>query len=371
MATTLVVTNDFPPRIGGIESFVADVCRLLDDDVVVYASGPAGAAATDVERPFRVVRTGPLLLPTLSAARAATELLRESGASRVVFGAAAPLGLLAPALREAGAERIVALTHGHETWWATLPGSRALLRRVGDACDHLTTVSDYTRRRIAPALSAAARSRLLTLSPPVDLERFRPATVSASGTRPQVVSVGRFVAQKGFDVLLRAWRLVLDRWSRGVPVPELVLVGEGPRRRRLLADVERADLGHTVRLTGALPREALAVLLPRAQVFALPMRTRWCGLHPEALGLAALEAAACGLPVIVGASGGAPETVRPGVSGFVVHPQDPYALADRLTWLLADPERARAMGRAGRVLVEERFGSDRARAVLRRALSLG
>ncbi|MGI3780666.1 MAG: glycosyltransferase, partial [Janthinobacterium lividum] len=161
MPTTLVVTNDFPPRIGGIESFVAHACRLLDDDVVVYTSGPPGSAATDADRPFPVVRDGALLLPSARVARRAADLLRSYGASRVLVGAAMPLGLLAPRLRRAGAETVVALTHGHEVWWATVPGARAALRRVGDACDHLTTISDYTAGRIGPALGPAARTRLL------------------------------------------------------------------------------------------------------------------------------------------------------------------------------------------------------------------
>src|SRR6478672_348807 len=167
MPSTLIITNDFPPRIGGIESFISEVCTLLDHDVVVYASGSAGAAASDLDRPFRVIRDGPLLLPTPRVATRAVALLRASGATRVIFGAAAPLGLLAPALRRAGAQRIVGLTHGHEAWWSAVPGARRLLRRIGDGCDHLTTISGYTERRIARALSASGRERMLRLPPPV------------------------------------------------------------------------------------------------------------------------------------------------------------------------------------------------------------
>ena len=157
MPSTLIITNDFPPRIGGIESFVSEVCELLDHDVVVYTSGPAGAAASDRGRPFSVVRDGPMLLPTPRVAARARALLRHAGATRVIFGAAAPLGLLAPSLRGAGAHRILGLTHGHETWWARVPAARRLLRWIGDSCDHLTTISGFTERRIASALSSGAR----------------------------------------------------------------------------------------------------------------------------------------------------------------------------------------------------------------------
>ncbi len=211
--TTLVVTNDFPPRIGGIESFVALACRLLDDDVAVLTSTAPGAAYGDIAAGYPIERLPGPLLPTRAVASAAVELLRHSGADRVLFGAAAPLALLAPTLRAAGADRIVALTHGHETWWATLPGSRTLLRRIGDEVDVLTTISDYVTERIAPALSPASRAKLVRLSPPVNLDFFRPARRQTSGAATsidmetgtkRVVGVGRMVRRKGFDTLLDA-----------------------------------------------------------------------------------------------------------------------------------------------------------------------
>ena len=297
----------------------------------------------------------------------------------MLFGAAAPLALLAPTLRAAGAERIVALTHGHETWWATLPGSRSLLRRIGDEVDVLTTISDYVTVRIASALSPAGRAKLVRLPPPVDLDVFRPSPAADfwsknhvavdSGTK-RVVGVGRMVRRKGFDTLLDAWGLV----NRASPAaaghgPELVLVGDGPERSSLERQVRRSRLGR-VTFTGALDQAGVLAELHRADVFALPIRTRLGGLDPEGLGLAALEASACGLPVVVGRSGGAPETVQQGRTGFVVDPDDPYELAARLTDLLADPGRARELGAAGRVFVSDRYGADRARRVLRAALGL-
>ena len=363
-----MVTNDFPPRIGGIESFVADVCRLLDDDVVVLASGPPDAAAGDRARRYPVVRSGAVLLPTPATARQAAHLLRQHGATRVLFGAAAPLGLLAPGLRRAGARHLVGLTHGHEVWWARVPGARGLLRRIGEGCDHLTTISDHTTRSIAPVLTEPARERLLRLPPPVDLARFTPAAPPPGP--PRCVAVGRFVAQKGFDTLVEAWRLVLAGWPGAADLPELVLVGDGPQRARVSAQVVAAGLQPSVRITGALPRTAVVAELQRAHVFALPVRSRFGGLNAEGLGLAAVEAAACGLPVVVGRSGGAPETLVDGVTGTVVVPDDPHELAHAVRALLLDPARARAMGAAGRRHVADRFGAEQARRTLRRALAL-
>ncbi len=368
MPTTLIITNDFPPRTGGIESFVADVVGLLDSDVIVYTSSSPGSALSDRRLGVEVVRGGPILLPTPTTTRRAVSLLRRSSATRVVFGAAAPPALMAQPLRRAGAMRIVALSHGHETWWASLPGSRSLLRRLADDVDHVTTISSYTESRIAPALSPAARSRLIRLAPPVDVSLFHPAAQARGLDRPRVVSVGRFVRQKGFDLLLRAWRRVLDDWLG--PPPELVLVGDGPQRRSLAALVADLDLTSTVRMAGAMSRTAVVRELQQGDVFALLMRTRLAGLYPEGLGLAAIEAAACGLPVVIGDSGGAPETVQPGRTGFVVDPTDERAVAGHLGRLLRQPDLARSMGAQGRAFVSDTFGADRARRVLRKALHL-
>jgi phosphatidylinositol alpha-1,6-mannosyltransferase len=293
----LIITNDFPPRIGGIESFVSEICTLLNHDVVVYASGSPGAAASDRDRGFRVIRDGPLLLPTPRVAARAVGLLRTSGATRVIFGAAAPLGLLAPALRRAGASRILGLTHGHETWWARVPVARSMLRRIGDGCDHLTTISTYTERRIARALSPSARRRLLRLSPPVDTERFQPSEGGVSSSGARCITVARLIPQKGLGTLLRAWRTVMDSPAAGGGPRELIVIGDGPLRARAERTIHALGLSGSIRLLGALPRAKVITYLQQSDVFALPVRTRLGGLNPEGLGLAALEAAACGLPV--------------------------------------------------------------------------
>jgi phosphatidyl-myo-inositol dimannoside synthase len=368
--STLIVTNDFPPRVGGIESFVSELCTLLDHDVVVYASGSAGAATSDHDRPFPVIRDGPLLLPTPRVAARATALLRKFGSTRVIFGAAAPLGLLAPSLRRAGAQQILGLTHGHETWWAHVPAARRLLRRIGDSCDHLTTISGYTERRIASALSRSARARLLRLAPPVDMQRFRPPVRADARSAGRCIAVARLIPQKGVETLLRAWRTVLDRSSWNGARRELIIVGDGPLRSRLERTIGGLQLSDSTRLLGALPSAGVISQLQQATVFALPVRTRYAGLNPEGLGLATLEAAACGLPVIVGNSGGAPETVCDGDTGFVVPSDDHVQLAERLMLLFNNPALAQDMGARGRRYVAAHFSTAVARARLHEALSI-
>jgi phosphatidyl-myo-inositol dimannoside synthase len=368
--TTLVVTNDFPPRIGGIESFVAAACGFLDHDVVVLTATAPGAEHLDRTLPYEVVRVPGPLLPTPRTGRRAVQLLQRFGATKVLFGAAAPLALLAPTLRAAGAKRIVALTHGHETWWARIPGPHRLLRRIGDEVDALSTISDFVADQITPALSPAGRTKLFRLPPPVELAVFRPAPVDEPERRRRCISVGRFVPRKGFDVLLTAWRLVLDGWRDPGTRPELILVGDGPRRAALERQVRRLGLGGQVRFTGALPPSGVVGHLQSADVFALPVRTRRAGLEPEGLGLAAIEAAACGLPVVVGRSGGTPETAQDGRTGYLVDPRDQRALAERLSFLLGDRRAAATMGARGRAFVADRFAADQARRQLRAALRL-
>lgn len=370
----LVVTNDFPPRQGGIETFVRSLAGALPpDQVVVYASTSAGAAPYDEGLEFPVVRDrGSTLLPTPRATRAAVAAMRRYGCDRVVFGAAAPLGLMAPALRSAGARRIVGLTHGHEAWWASVLGSRRMLHRIGEQTDVLTYVSGWCRERIAPALSAAAAARMRRLAPGVDTEQFRPgagaelrARMRLTG-RPVVVCVSRLIARKGQDTLIRAWSRVLD--SR--PDAVLVLVGGGPDRARLADLAERTGVAHAVRFTGPVPWAEVAPYTDLADVFALACRTRRFGLEPEALGIVLLEAAACGKPVLAGDSGGTADAVRHGETGFLVDPYNPVAVAARLTRLLADPAAARAMGERGRDWVRAEWTWQRSAAVLAELLEL-
>jgi phosphatidyl-myo-inositol dimannoside synthase len=314
----LVVTNDFPTRRGGIESFVLALCeRMPPDRVVVYTASMPGDRAYDDRLPFPVHRDpNGTLLPTPAVAARIVAVLRRHGCDRVVFGSSAPLGLLAPTLRRAGATRIVALTHGHEVWWARVPVTRRLLGRIGDSVDVLTYVSDWCRDRIAPALSDAARHRMARLSPGVDAQRFHPGCGGAqtrvrlglSPTVPVVVCAARLIPRKGQDSLVAAWPEVRRRFPDAV----LLLVGDGPDRSRLLRSARRLGVADAVILTGGVDWDRVPAYLDAGDVFAMPCRTRRWGLEPEAWGIAFLEAQACGLPVVVGRSGGAPETLAGG-----------------------------------------------------------
>ncbi|GAA4580686.1 glycosyltransferase family 4 protein [Planotetraspora phitsanulokensis] len=358
MGRTLIVTNDFPPRAGGIQAFVHGLAsRRPADSVVVYAPRWRGSDSFDRGQPYEVVRhPGTLMLPTRGVARRAAEL--AGGCDTVVFGAAAPLGVLAPGLRAAGVGRVVMLTHGHEASWARLPVARDVLRRIGRGADVVTYLGDYTRRRLATVIP---ESTLVRLAPGVDTTAFHPGGGGAGvrkslglGDRPVVVCVSRLVPRKGQDMLIRAWPRVL----RAVPDAVLLLVGGGPSRKALERSAARVAKGSVV-FTGSVPWARLPAHYDAGDVFAMPCRTRLAGLDIEGLGIVYLEASATGLPVVAGASGGAPDAVRHGETGLVVDGTSEAEIAEALTGLLADPDRARAMGERGRAWVEEEWGWDR------------
>jgi phosphatidyl-myo-inositol dimannoside synthase len=357
--TTLLVTNDFPPRPGGIQSFVHGLAvRQPPGSLVVYASTWKGAAKFDAEQPFEVVReaTG-MLLPTRHAARRSAEIARAYGCDTVWFGAAAPLGLLAPGLRRrTGIERAVAQTHGHEIGWAALPGARGLLRRIARGADVVTYLGEYTRVRLDKALHGLTDLR--RLAPGVDVDAYHPEVDGGEirrrhglGDRPVVVCVSRLVPRKGQDMLIRA----LPAIRRRVPDAALLVVGGGPHRSTL----ERLAAGLPgVVFTGSVPAGELPAHYAAGDVFAMPCRTRNRGLDVEGLGIVYLEASASGLPVVAGDSGGAPDAVRAGETGYVVGGRDVAAVADRVATLLADRDLARRMGATGRSWVEREWRWD-------------
>ena len=356
MIRTLLVTNDFPPRPGGIQSFVHQLAvRQPAGSLVVYASRWPGAAAFDAAQPFPVVRADTsMLLPTRRAARQAVALARQHGCRAVWFGAAAPLGLLAgPLRRRAGVERAVALTHGHETGWAALPGARAALRRIGRGQDVVTYLGEYTRRRLARVL--AGLTELRQLVPGVDLDAYHPGVDGSAvrrryrlADRPVVVCVSRLVPRKGQDTLIRA----LPELRRRVPDVALLVVGGGPDRARLARLARSAGVARSVVFTGSVATVELPEHYAAGDVYAMPCRTRRGGLDVEGLGIVYLEASASGLPVLAGDSGGAPDAVREGETGFVVGGRDSGAVVDRLARLLTDRELAARLGAAGRAWVE-------------------
>ena len=365
MTRILLVTNDFPPRRGGIQSYLEQFVRRLaetgQDELTVYAPQWRESEAYDRAAPFMVVRhPGTLMLPQPGVDRRMRGLICERDIETVWFGAAAPLALLAPRARSAGAEHVVASTHGHEVGWSMLPGARSALRRIGEETDVITYVSRYTRARFASAFGP--RACLEHLPPGVDTDRFRPDSAARAqiraryrlGERPVVVCVSRLVPRKGQDMLIRAWADI----RRRVDGAALVIVGGGPYADTLHRLAQDCGVVADVVFTAAVPTDELAAHYAMADVFAMPCRTRGSGLDVEGLGIVFLEASASGVPVVAGSSGGAPETVRDGETGRVVDGRGHDEIVEAISDLLADPELAHRMGLAGRRWIERDWNWD-------------
>ena len=361
---TLVVTNDFPPRPGGIQLYVQSLAaRQPDGEIVVYASSWKGAAAFDAAQPFPVVRAKTsVLLPTPGARKQAREIAAAEGCDRVWFGAAAPLGLLARGLGLPS----LASTHGHEIAWSRLPALRQVLQRI--EVDRFTALAGYTRTRLQPVL----RAPVDLLPPGVDSAAFHPGSGGDEvrrrlglSDRPVVACVSRLVPRKGQDVLIRALPAIQAR----VPGTALLLVGGGPAAEKLRALAASVGVADDVVMTGTVPWEELSAHYDAGDVFAMPCRSRFRGLEVEGLGIVFLEASATGKPVVAGDSGGAPDAVREGETGYLVDGRSVEQVADRVASLLADRALAASMGAAGRAWVEREWTWERQAARLRELLS--
>ena len=348
MTRTLVVTNDFPTRRGGIETFVLSLCQQLPaDEVVVYTAAMPGGPSYDATLAFPVHRDPTsMLLPTPRVGARVERVLRETGCDRVLFGASAPLGLLAGRLRAAGAERVVALTHGHEVWWARAPGARQVLRRIGEGCDVLTYVSAWCRDRIAPALSPAAAARMQRLSPGVDTGAVPPRLRRRRcppplGDRARCAGRGVHRTDGAPQGPGPAARGVAARAGRGTGRPAAARRRRTTTARRCTDGVRATGCARSVVFTGSVPWSEMPAHTDAGDVFAMPCRTRLGGLEPEAFGIVALEAAACGLPVVIGDSGGAPETVLDGETGLRGAPAGHGGRGGATWWRCSRAPRAR------------------------------
>jgi phosphatidylinositol alpha-1,6-mannosyltransferase len=203
---------------------------------------------------------------------------------------------------------------------------------------------------------------MVRLAPGVDTTVFRRGAGGAAMRqrlgltgRPVVLCVSRMVPRKGQDTLLRAWPQVRAAAARAAGGPVLLLVGDGPYRAELGRLAGRLGVADSVVFTGPVSWQDLPGYYDAGDVFAMPCRTRRHGLDVEGLGIVYLEASAAGLPVIGGDSGGAPDAILHGESGYVVPGGDVPAVAARLTELLADPAAAAAMGEKGMAWVEREW----------------
>jgi len=359
--THLLVTNDFPPKVGGIQTYLWELWRRLPPDAVHVLTTPhRDAPAWDRAQAFPVERTRtPVLLPTPGLARAIRAAAARAGASLVVLDPALPVGLIGPAL---GMPYAVVLHGAEVTVPGRLPGSRALLGQVLRGATGVIAAGTYPATEGAHA-AGAPLADVVVVPPGVDIDRFRPladpervavrARLGLPASGPLVVCASRLVPRKGVDVLIEAaTRLLPHR-----PDLTIAVAGAGRDASRLRRLAGRDAV--RVRFLGRVSDSDLAALDGAADVFAMICRDRWGGLEQEGFGIVFLEAAACGVPQIAGASGGAAEAVEDGLTGLVVrHPRDAAEVAAALARLLDDPELRAGMGAEARRRAQAMFSWD-------------
>jgi phosphatidylinositol alpha-1,6-mannosyltransferase len=347
--TSLLVTNDYPPKVGGIQSYLSELWqRLPPGETTVLTTPHVDAATFDAALDYRVERVAnKVLFPTPAVAKRADALAREVGADIVFVDPMLPLGLIGPRLRRAP---YIVIAHGAEiTVPGRLPGSRALGRRVLRGAAGVIAAGEYPA---AACLRTAGRPLPHIVIPPgVDPQRFHPIAAAERAEvrrkyrldpdRPLIVGLSRLVPRKGFDILIQALAGLDDS-------VQLAIGGSGRDERRLMDLAVSRQVHPRVRFLGRVPDADLAPLYASADVFSMPCRDRWGGLEAEGFGIVFVEASACGVPSVAGRSGGSHEAVVDGETGFVVEPRDVDSVRDALGRLLGDDILRAHMGAAAR-----------------------
>jgi phosphatidylinositol alpha-1,6-mannosyltransferase len=363
----LLVTNDFGPRTGGIETFVIGLLeRISDHEVTVFTSQQGDTSEYDQQwfEKFgvRVIRDrSKILLPSWRVSRTVKEVVASHNIEIVVFGAAAPLALMSSALRKSGVKKIIALTHGHEVWWAKIFPFNFAIKRIGKSVDHLTYLGEFTRQAISKALTDKSAKEMVKIAPGIDTAHFIPQPDAMQKRKDLglqdkkiIISVGRLVHRKGQDKLIEAMPNVL----RKIPNAHLLIVGVGPYKNHLEKLVNKLSLKEDVTFAGRIMYDRLPSYLSAADLFAMPSRSRFFGLEVEGLGIVYLEASACGIPVLAGNSGGAPDAVLEGVTGLCVDGTNVAEIASAVIEICSDAERASHMGAAGRNWIVDQWRWD-------------
>jgi phosphatidyl-myo-inositol dimannoside synthase len=366
MSRHLLVTNDFPPKVGGIQNYLWELWQRLDPAtfVVLTASSDPGAAAWDAAQAQRGVTIervpgSILFFPTPAALARVRRSVEEHDIDLVLLDPALPLGLLGPRL---GVPYGVILHGAEVTVPGRVPGARAALAHVLRRASVVVSAGGYPAaegRRAAGDI----RAPIIEIPPGVDASSILPLKaperraarqrLGLPARGPLVVSLSRLVPRKGMDVLIEA----AGRLAPSYPDLVVAIGGSGRELDRLRRQAAASPVA--VHVLGRVSDEDRSALLGAADVFVMDCRNRWLGLEQEGFGIVFLEAAAAGVPQIAGDSGGAAEAVEDGTTGLVVGtPGDPGALAGAIRVLLADPTLRRRMGRAGRARAQASFDYD-------------
>jgi phosphatidylinositol alpha-1,6-mannosyltransferase len=360
----LFLTDKFAPERGGSQIIFANAYHHLPEhEVVVLTRDFPGAAEFDASYRHRVVRLPFPTVPKLRSAlfnfqllAAARRLCQTERFDQVHGGQALETG--SAALAVARRQNLPLVLHTFAEDITSFEKHRLLgppMRRALRNAVALSTISRFTLERLKGQGVSEERISLLYpgLAPDDWVEHSGAAAIRSQfglNGKKVILTVSRLISRKGQDTVLRALPRVLER----VPQVVYLIAGDGPERPRL--EKLTADLGIQahVRFAGSIANKDALHFYHACDVFAMPNREMPNG-DIEGFGLVFLEANACGKPVIGGRSGGATDAIVDAETGFLVDPESPTEIADRLIQLLSDPERAAAMGAAGKQRVRSSF----------------
>ena len=349
---TLFVTNDFGPRAGGIETFIHGLVeRLPQESVIVYTSQQGDTTAYDAkwlaDFGVKVIRDkSKMLLPTPRVIMAVRSVIKVEQPKALVFGAAAPLALMGKFLN---VPRKIAITHGHEVWWAKVPLFSLALRLMARNIDVITYLGEFTKNAMRPAFGS--KVRMERVAPGIDTSHFSPGERDQKllhqyglSNKKVIVCVGRLVRRKGQDRLVEAMPGILAQHHDA----HLLVVGRGGYVKHLQKRVKKLGISEHVTFVGRIKFDELPLYIRLGDIFAMPSRSRYAGLEVEGLGIVYLEASSCGIPVVAGASGGAPDAVLQGETGVVVNGNNVAEIAREISSLLANDAQRESMAKRGR-----------------------
>jgi phosphatidylinositol alpha-1,6-mannosyltransferase len=372
MARHLLVTNDFPPKTGGIQVYLHELWRRLEPGraVVLTASSHEESAEFDATSDVLIERVSAstLFLPTIAAYRAIEAAIERHQPDLVLLDPAWPLGLLGPRLsRPYGV-----VLHGAEvTIPGRLPVIAASLRHVLRHAEIAICAGSYPEEQ-ARRNAAGYLCPILSIPPGADPSRFRPLdTVERKEARQEfgfaadefvIASYSRLVPRKGMDTLIRASALLAMRKLK----LRVVIGGDGRDRKRLEALATKLDA--PVTFLGRIDDGALPSWLAACDLMVMDCRSRWFGLEQEGFGIVFLEAAACGVAQVAGRSGGSDDAVFDGVTGVVLeNPRSAKDLAGAIEALMLDDERRALYALQARTMALTRFSWE----TLAHELSMG
>ncbi len=379
MSKTLVITNDFPPRPGGIQTFVHGLLDGLDpENVIVLTSKYKGWQDFDKLQKYKVFRYDTeMLLPTPAVTNFAIKLIKEFNCESVLFGASAPLGLMSAKLKSNGVKKTIALTHGHEVGWSFTPGLKQSFQKIVKDVDKLTYLTKYTFEKIKEAVPEKDLPKFEQLTPGINIEMFNPNLKQSQEVQELkkrfriedkliVGCISRLMPRKGQDTLIEIWPEVL----KSIPNAHLLIVGGGSYKQALQKKTFDLEINNKVTLTGSVAWDQLPFYYASTDVFAMPVRTRNFGFDVEGLGIVYLEASATAVPVIAGNSGGAPDAVIDGITGFVIDSKEKNVLIEKIVSLLSNSELRNRLGKQGRSWIEKQWQWPSRHLQIRKLLSI-